>query len=553
MKQRTDQQVARRTGQGEGGRESGREGRHPRRWLILIVLCLSTLVLVIDNMVLTVAIPTIAEDLGASSQDLQWILDSYMLVFAGLLLTAGSLSDRYGRRRTMIVGLALFGAASLVAMEATSPEALILGRVLMGVGGALIMPSTLSILITVFDEDERPKAIAAWSAVAMVGLVGGPVLGGALLAHFWWGVVFLINIPIAVLAIAAALVLMPESKGPWRKADPLGMVLSMVGMTALIWTIVELPKGGLGEPGTQVSLAVTLLSLVGFAVWETRTASPMVPVSLFRNRVFTGASFSLVLLTLANGGLMLVLTQYLQFVLGYSATETGLAFTPAAVATLVFNGVGASLLPRTGNRVMAATGLLVIAAGFALLSTLSTDTGWGVLAGAMCLMGAGSGLAMPAAMAAMMGAIPDEHAGVGSALNDTVQQAGAALGVAVLGAVLSTTFTANMPTDAPAAARHSIGDALATATTTGDTSLLAAAYDAFTAAMSASFLTGAAGVVGAAVLAMLLMRGGKTAAAAGTAKETDAGADAGTATAPGAAATEVRTSSEAERLVGAHH
>ncbi|WP_444968481.1 MFS transporter [Streptomyces phaeochromogenes] len=491
-------------------RSKGRKmDRHPRRWLILIVLCLSTLVLVVDNMVLTVAIPTIAEDLKASASDLQWILDSYMLVFAGLLLTAGSLSDKFGRRKVMVIGLALFGAASVVAMEATTPELLILGRVLMGVGGALVMPSTLSILITVFDDEERPKAIAAWSAVAMVGLVGGPVLGGALLAHYWWGVVFLINIPIALLAIVAALILMPESKGPWRKADPVGMVLSMVGMTALVWTIVELPKGGLGHLGTQISLALTVFSLVGFAVWEARCKSPMVPVQLFRNRVFTGASFSLVLLTLANGGLMLVLTQYLQFVLGYSATEAGLAFMPLALATLVFNSIGAALLSKTGNRAMAVFGLLVIAAGFGLLSTLGTDSGWGILAGAMCLMGAGGGLAMPAAMSAMMGAIPDEHAGVGSALNDTVQQAGAALGVAILGAVLSSTFTGNMPSDAPEAARHSIGDALAAAATTKDPALLTATHDAFTSAMSASFLTGAAGVVGAAVLAFFLMRGTK--------------------------------------------
>ncbi|TPQ24144.1 MFS transporter [Streptomyces sporangiiformans] len=480
--------------------------RHPRRWIILIVLCLSTLVLVIDNMVLTVAIPTIAEDLKASAQDLQWILDSYMLVFAGLLLTAGSLSDKFGRRKVMIIGLALFGAASVLAMEAATPEQLILGRVLMGVGGALVMPSTLSILITVFDDDERPKAIAAWSAVAMVGLVGGPVLGGALLAEFWWGVVFLINIPIAALAIVAALVLMPESKGPWRKADPFGMVLSMVGMTALIWTIIEFPKDGLDHLGTQISLAVTVLSLVTFVVWEKRSASPMVPMQLFRNRVFTGASFSLVLLTLANGGLMLVLTQYLQFVLGYSATETGLAFTPLAVAALAFNSVGAALLPKTGNRAMVVFGLLVIASGFGLLSTLGTDSGWGVLAGAMCLMGAGGGLAMPAAMSAMMGAIPDEHAGVGSALNDTVQQAGAALGVAVLGAVLSSTFTSHMPAAAPEAARRSIGDALAVAGSSKDAGLLESAHDAFTSAMSATFMAGAAGVVGAAVLALFLMR-----------------------------------------------
>ncbi|MFJ8020499.1 MFS transporter [Streptomyces sp. NPDC096311] len=487
--------------------------RHPRRWLILIVLCLSTLVLVVDNMVLTVAIPTIAEDLKASAQDLQWILDSYMLVFAGLLLTAGSLSDKFGRRKVMVIGLALFGAASVVAMEAATPGALILGRVLMGVGGALIMPSTLSILITVFDDAERPKAIAAWSAVAMVGLVGGPVVGGALLAHFWWGVVFLLNIPIAGLAIIAALVLMPESKGPWRRADPIGMLLSMVGMTALIWTIIEFPKGGLGQQGTQLSLGVAVLGLVGFGVWESRCSSPMIPVSLYRNRVFTGASFSLVLLTLAQGGLMLVLTQYLQFVLGYSATQTGLAFAPLALATLAFNSVGAALLPKTGNRAMVVFGLLVIASGFGLLSTLNAESGWGVLAGAMCLMGAGGGLTMPAAMAAMMGAIPDEHAGVGSALNDTVQQAGAALGVAVLGAVLSSTFTGHMPATAPAAARHSIGDALAVAARTGDTSLLASAHDAFTSAMSASFLAGGAGVLVAAVLAVFLMRDGRPAGA----------------------------------------
>jgi DHA2 family multidrug resistance protein-like MFS transporter len=479
--------------------------RHPRRWLILVVLCLSTLVLVIDNMVLTVAVPTIAEDLGASAQDLQWVLESYMLVFAGLLLTAGSLSDKFGRRKMMIIGLALFGAASVVAMEATTPEMLIIGRSLMGVGGALVMPSTLSILITVFDEAERPKAIAVWSAVAMVGLVGGPVLGGALLAQFWWGVVFLINIPIAILAIIAAMVLMPESKGPWRKADPVGMVLSVVGMSALVWTINEFPKGGLSHQSTQISLAVTVVTLVAFGIWEARSKSPMVPLALFRDKVFTGASFSLVLLTLANGGLMLVLTQYLQFVLGYTPTETGLAFTPLAVATLLFNTIGASLIAKTGNRVMAVLGLLIIASGFALLANLTTESGWGVLAGAMVLMGAGSGLAMPAAMAAMMGAIPDEHAGVGSALNDTIQQAGAALGVAILGAILSSTFTNNMPADAPAAARHSIGDALAASA--NDSNLLNATHSAFTDAMSASFLVGAAGVVGAAILAVFLMKG----------------------------------------------
>ncbi|MGY0024565.1 MFS transporter [Streptomyces sp. YJ-C3] len=485
------------------------KARNPRRWLILIVLCLSTLVLVIDNMVLTVAVPPIAEDLGASAQDLQWIIESYMLVFAGLLLTSGSLSDRFGRRKVMVIGLALFGAASLVATIADNPGQLIGARVLMGVGGALIMPSTLSILITVFDEDERPRAIAAWSAVAMIGLVGGPVLGGALIAHFWWGAVFLINIPIAALAIVAALVLMPESKGPWRKADPIGMVLSVIGMTALVWTINEFPKGGLSRPGTVVSLAVTVAAVIGFAFWELRAESPMVPLALFRNRVFTGASFSLVLLTFANGGLMLVLTQYLQFVMGYTPSETGLAFTPLALAALLFNGVGAGLAKKIGNRTLAVGGLLVTAGGFAVLSTISPDAGFWTLAAAMTLMGAGGGLAMPATIAALMGAVPGEHAGVGSALNDTIQQAGAALGVAVLGAVLSHSYTGAMSDAAPAPARRSVSDALGMAAANADKGLAAAAREAFTTAMSASFLAGAAGVVGAAIVALCLIRGGK--------------------------------------------
>ncbi|MCL6736826.1 MFS transporter [Streptomyces neyagawaensis] len=497
--------------------------RHPRRWLILIVLCLSTLVLVIDNMVLTVAVPPIAEDLKASAQDIQWILESYMLVFAGLLLTAGSLSDRYGRRKVMIIGLTVFGAASVLATWAGSAEMLIFARVLMGIGGALLMPSTLSILITVFDEDERPKAIGAWSAVAMIGLVGGPVFGGVLIAHFWWGAVFLINIPIAALAIVSALVLMPESKGPWRKPDPVGTVLSVVGMTALVWAINEWPKDGITHPATLTAAVVAVVALVSFGIWETRIPEPMMPVALFRNRVFTGSSFSLVLLTFANGGLMLVLTQYLQFVLGYSPTKTGLAFMPAAVASLVFNGVGAALAKKIGNRALAVSGLLVIAGGFATLSTLSPGDGFGTLSVAMVLMGAGAGLAMPAAIAALMGAVPQEHAGVGSALNDTIQQAGAAFGVAVLGAVLSSTYTSEMPESAPAAARETIGEGLAVAARTNDAGLVSTVHEAFTDAVSSSFTVGAAGVVGAAVLALFLMKGaGKgEAPPAGDAGETE--------------------------------
>ncbi|MBE1486146.1 MFS transporter [Plantactinospora soyae] len=480
--------------------------RHPGRWLILVVLCLSTLVLVIDNMALTVAVPSLAKDLGASAQDIQWILDSYILVFAGLLLTTGSLSDRFGRRKVMIIGLALFGVASLMATFASDPGQLIIARIVMGVGGALVMPSTLSILITVFDDTERRKAMSAWSAVAMVGLVGGPVLGGALIAWFWWGAVFLINVPIAALAIIAALVLMPESKGPWLRPDPLGAILSVVGMTALVWAIIELPAHGLTHPGTLGAFAVAVLALAGFVVWETRTSAPMVPLGLFRARNFSGGSLSLTLVQIGNGGLLLVLTQYLQFVLDYTPTEAGLAFIPMAVASLVFNILGATLGNRLGNRVLAAVGLTVMAVGFGLLAVVSPDAGFLMLGTALFVLGAGGGLAMPAAIAALMGTVPAEQAGVGSALNDTIQQAGAALGVAILGSIVSSAFTGAMSGAAPEAARHSIGDALGIAARTGDAGLAAAARDAFGTAMSASFAAAACGVLAAAVLALLVMR-----------------------------------------------
>lgn len=383
---------------------------------------------------------------------------------------------------------------------------LIAGRVVMGVGGALIMPSTLSILITVFDEQERPKAIASWSAVAMLGLVGGPVLGGIVLQHFWWGAVFLLNVPIAALAIVAALTLMPESKGPARPTDLPGMALSIIGTVALVWSIIEFPAKGLA--GTWQAFVVALIGLAAFMIRELKAEHPMVPLHLFRNRVFTGSSFSLVLVTFANAGLMLVLTQYLQFVLGYSPVKTALAFTPLALSALVAQGVGAGLVQKIGVRPVALAGMLVLAVGSGALAMLSTDSGFWAPALAMTLVGAGAGLAMPAAIGALMGAIPPEQAGVGSALNDTIQQTGGALGVAVLGAVLAGTYTDGMPGSAPAAARDSIAGAFAA----GDNTLVNAARDAFTHAMSVTFTAGAASVLTATVIAFFLMRGEKSTA-----------------------------------------
>ncbi|MGW4893709.1 MFS transporter [Kitasatospora sp. NPDC004240] len=494
------------------------EARNPRRWWILIVLCLSTLVLVVDSMALTVAVPSMTRELGASAQDTQWILDSYILVFAGLLLTSGSLGDRFGRRKIMIIGLLLFGAASLAATFCTDPGEVIASRVAMGVGGALIMPSTLSILITVFEEDERGKAMAAWGSVSMLGLVGSPVLGGVLIDHFSWQSIFFINVPIVALAVVAGLTLMPESKGPWQKPDPLGAVLSAVGMTALIWWIIEIPQHGAFEGRSLLTLAVAVVTLGGFVVWENVTSSPMVPLALFKQRDFSGGSLSLTLVQIGNGGLLLVLTQYLQFVLDYSPVKAGLAFVPLAVAALIGNGAGAGLTARIGHRLLVLIGMIVMAASFALLTTVSADTSFAVPAVALGLLGLGAGLAMPAAVGALMGTIPEEKAGVGSALNDTIQQAGTALGIAILGSLLTSGYAAGMPADAPEAAKQSIAGALAVSN--GDAGLVHAAREAFTSSMSTTFTISAIGVLAAAVLAAVVMRGTRPQAPAQDAEAT---------------------------------
>ncbi|KZM73927.1 MFS transporter [Nocardia terpenica] len=464
----------------------------PRRWWVLGVLCLSLLVLMIDGTVLNVAIPSLIRELHASPSDVQWILDAYTLVFAGLLLTAGSLSDRFGRRRALIIGLSVFGVASLAATLATEPWQVIAARAAMGVGGSLLMPSTLSILMVTFDESERRKAMAAWSTVSIVGIVAGPVLGGTLLQHFWWGSVFLVNIPVAVIAIAAALTLMPESHGEQRPVDLVGVVLSTVALIATVYVIIQ----------REWNIPVIVLAAVaalGFMFWESRSAHPMLPLGVFRSRDFTGTCLTLLLMVFGMGALMLMLTQYLQFVLGYSPMAAGLALLPYAVASMLCNGLGATLGKSVSNKILIVSGLFVMAAGFAVLAN-ATSYVW--VLSAMLVMGVGGGLAAPAAYASIMSAIPLEHAGVGSAMNDTIQQVGMALSIALLGSVLAGVFTSHMPADVPAAARESIGAAF-------QFGYIEPARSAFTAAMSTGSWISAAFSAGAAVLGIFLLRGRK--------------------------------------------
>ncbi len=494
------------SGGGQGPEGSALMERNPRRWLILAVLCLSMLVVVIDNMVLNIAIPSLIRDLGASTADIQWIIDSYILVFAGLLLTAGSLSDRHGRRRGLVIGLIIFGGASILATLCQTPGQLIAARGLMGVGAAFLMPGTLSILTTVFAEDERKKAIAIWSSVLMLGALGGPTVGGLLLQHFWWGSVFLMNIPIAVLGIIAALLIIPESRGPASKPDLLGALLSTIGMTALVWGVIASAKDGWSSVDTIGGFVLAAVTLGAFVLWERRVAEPMLPMSLFRNRNFAGASLSLVLLSFSAGGVLLALTQYLQFVLGYSPTRAGLAFIPLLVTTVIFNGIGVVIDKRLGTRVALGTGLLLMAAGFGVLASLEPADGYVKLATALVIMGMGSGIAAPPAVGTLLAALPPDRAGVGSAVNDTVQQVGTALSVAVLGSVLTAAYRSAMPADVATEARGSIGDALRIAAQTGDTALAQLAKNSFVDAISLTSLIGVVGGIAAAAVAVSVLR-----------------------------------------------
>jgi DHA2 family multidrug resistance protein-like MFS transporter len=480
---------------------------HPRRWWILGVLCLALLVLGVDNMILNLAIPSLMRDLGASPAHIQWIMDAYILAFAGALITAGGLSDRYGRRLALLVGLSVLGAGSVLAAFASEPWHLVACRAVMGLGAAFAMPSTLSILITVFDPSEQRQAMAAWTVVGMVGVVAGPTLGGLLLEHYWWGSAFLVNVPIAVAGIIATLVLVPESRGPARPADPVGALLSLAGMVALVWAIISLPHDGWSRP---VIGALVVAGAVGaaFVAWESRREHPLLPLGMFRDRRFSGASLSVVLLVFATGALLLALTQYLQFVLGYGPMKAGLALAPYAVAVAVCNALGATLGRKLSNRTLTVAGMLVIAAGFAVLAAIGPDDGYPMLIAGLVVMGIGAGLAGPAVYASLMGAIPREHAGVGSAVNDTVQQAGLALSVAILGSVLTGAYKGALPDDAgiPEEARASIADTLALAASTGNAELAATAREAFVSAMSIGSITGVICSVAGAALAFAVLR-----------------------------------------------
>ena len=387
---------------------------HDRRWWILGVLSLCLLIISLDNTILNVALPSIEGDLGASASQMQWIVDSYVLVFAGLLLTAGSLGDRFGRKRALLLGLGVFGAGSLLSALSESADALIASRALMGVGGAFIMPTTLSVLTNVFPAKERPKAIGIWAAVAGIGVAIGPITGGALLEQFEWASVFMVNLPVVVVGIAGALWLIPESKDPEHSAlDPVGAVLSIAGLSALVWGIIEAGGGHWGDPMVLAALGGGAALLALFARWELHTPSPMLDVRLFRIGAFSGASGSIALVFFALFGSIFFLTQYLQGVMDYTALEAGVRTLPVAAGLVVGGPLSAKLAERLGNRAVVSAGLAISAAGLALLAMVDVDSGYGLVAASMAVLGIGMGSSMAPATESIMSVLPEAHAGVG--------------------------------------------------------------------------------------------------------------------------------------------
>ena len=414
---------------------------YERRWWILVVLCMSLLVIGLDNTILNVAMPTLVRELGASNSQLQWMVDAYVLVFAGLLLTAGSLSDRFGRRLVLSIGLGVFGAGSAASAFAVSAPMLIGTRALMGIGGAMIMPSTLSILTNVFPSHERGRAIGIWAGVSGLGIGIGPLVGGALLDNFWWGSVFLVNVPIVLVAIVAGRLIVPNSKDPNApRLDPFGAGLSIVGLISLVFSIIEAPTRGWTDPAILSGFALALVVIATFVWWEVRSDHPMLNVRFFENPRFTAASMSITLVFFAMFGSMFFMSQYLQFLLGYSPLQAGIRQMPVALVMIIVAPVAGLLVNKLGNKLLVCTGMTVAATGLFMFSrtTIGSDY-WNMLPSIIVLV-IGMALTMTPATESIMGSLPREKAGVGSAMNDTTRQIGGALGVAVLGSIFSSTY-----------------------------------------------------------------------------------------------------------------
>jgi len=499
----------------------------PARWLALAVLCVTLLMVTLDATVLNVALPTLVRDLNATTTELQWIVDAYVIVFAGLLLSVGSLADRIGRKKVFLAGLGAFAAGSTWAAFSGSVGMLIAARASMGIGGALMMPSTLSLITNIFtDPAERQRAIGLWAGTTGVGVALGPIVGGLLLTHFWWGSVFLINVPIAALGFACAIPLIPDSRNPAVKPpDLVGAGLSVIALGLVLWALIEAPVRGWASARVFAAGIGGLAVLAIFVLWERRSAHPMLNLRLFRKRELSGAVSSVALATFGLYGALFVLTQFLQFSLGFSALKAGICVLPAAGAIAVIAPLSTLAMRLAGIRYTVAAGLAIIAGGFWQISGATVASGYGGILVGLVLLGIGAGLVIPAATESVMGSLPSGDTGVGAAINGTFLQVGGALGVAVIGSLLTTRYQDRMtaaltPYHVPAAimstVRGSLGGALEVAARAGGVlgaELGHLAREAFVDGMDLGLFAGAFVALGGCLIALLVLprtRGRKT-------------------------------------------
>ncbi len=481
------------------------------------MLCTAVLIVNLDNTILNVALPTLVLQLHAGTEELQWIVDAYALVFGGVMLTCGSVADHIGRRKLFVIGLAVFGAGSLGAASAAGVYPLIAWRAVMGAGAAATIPSGLSIVNNLFRHPaERARAVGIWSGTIGLGIAVGPVAGGLLLSRFWWGSIFLVNVPVVVVGIVGAMVFVPESHDhAARRPDPFGAVLTMSGLGLVLWAIIEGPDRGWMSPSVLGAMFTGLAVIGGFIVWEDRCDHPMLPLGLFRSRRFTIAVVAVALGVFALLGGLFMETQFLQFALGYSPLQAGLCILPIAGVLALGALTATTVVSAIGTKLTAAAGLGLITAGLVQIAAVSSVTAdFSRILPGMLLMGLGAGLLMPTATDSVLGTLPHEDSGVGSATNSTAMQVGGALGVAVVGSVLSSRFQGTLvPALAghhvPAVARQtilgSLGGALAVARIVGGTLGSALAHVARVGFASGSHdaLMVAAGVTGAGVVVVL--------------------------------------------------
>lgn len=487
-----------------------------RRWGSLVVLVGAVLLLAIDSTVLYLAVPSLTAELGPTSTQVLWIGDIYSLALAGLLVTMGNLADRIGRKRLLLIGAGAFGVASLFAALATSPNALIGARLLLGIAGATIMPSTLSLIRNIFvDPVERTRAIAIWSAAASGGIVLGPLIGGALLENFWWGSVFLINLPVMLLILVAGAWLLPESRNPDPgKFDLLSSALSMVAIVPFVFSIKQAASGSFGT-SMAVAMALSLLGGVLFVYRQRRSASPMIDVDLFRNRAFSGAVGVNFVSVFALSGVLFFFSQYLQLARGLGPMEAGLAQMPAAVAAMAAVLLVGPLLARLGRGRAISLALLVGAVGLALVALVegSDQLGW-VLA-ALVPLGLGIGVSETLSVDAVVSAVPPAKAGAAASISETAYELGVAFGIAVLGSIVTVLYRSELtlPEQIPATVATQVRDSLASAVDTLEPAspLLDVAREAFVHAMQSTTLIAAGVMVLASVVAWAFIPSGTNA------------------------------------------